>query len=367
MILPFKASPNWFYRGGYKKAILYVPATGQSVSTNMVKPAGFQAENERRTVGDGTLDTVSKLRAIQLEFVGDEQCSIIRQWAEGSSIPAKVNLILVPRGRGRWYHFLEDVPCHYEPVDSDGLQSDRVTLSTAKMEAAVYENINAIAYIDFEDWSAKTNYTGSGYNDLTGEYTMVTETGGNRAIYHTDVRLPYDAGTLYFSLKFASFVEGAGGRKIGVIPLDFGEEGVPWGTESNSHQNATVGSEGRVQFRFQMEDPAWAVRLYTWQDTAAAEASMVISEPMLTSYPVAEPTATLVTISEEVHVPPRPTFGIEGSFDGSGSYVTIAEEGPATIVDNSDNTHTITLAEEAFVSRDEWTVTIKTDNSWSQP
>ena len=59
--IPFNPAPNTYYRGGYKKLLVWVKQTGDSFATEMVQDgAQFSQSVERRTVGAGYSEEVGR-------------------------------------------------------------------------------------------------------------------------------------------------------------------------------------------------------------------------------------------------------------------------------------------------------------------
>jgi len=351
------AAPNWYYRSGYTKAIIWVPDTGESIATEMVPGDPlFNETTERRTTAGGILDERARVNSISFVIAGDLEAKTVRQWANRSGNPAKVNAILL--GRGRTYQFLEDVPCLYDAVDGafGSLSGDRVILHTEKMSPGVYQDIDLLASHDFEtDW---TPLTGTGRtNDWTPalqRWQLGADAGVTTAVY-TDKILPNPGGTFYLSVSVLVF-SGSPTGTIKITPLDFDEvDTVAYGSESNASQTESITGVGRFELEFTMPSDAWGVRLSFTLTAGVSTAQLRVNLPLL----------TVKSTSVEPSGTPYPTFGITGSFDGSGTYVEFDD--PSTSVDNGDGTYTFTIPDEALVSDDGILTVIRTDNDWDQP
>ena len=363
MSVKIHPAPNWTLKSGYTQAIIWSPDTGDVVATPMV--AGgvlFNETTERRVTGAGTLDERSRVNSIAFTVSGDVQAETIRQWANRAGTPSRVNAILL--GRGRSYQFLEDVPCVYDAVDADfgSFSGDTIILHTEKFSPSVYQSTNLLANLDWEtDWAGLTGGTRtSSYNPVTAVWTMGAS-GSTRQIVYVDKVIPAKSTTLYFSGTINTLTGSPTTAQLLAIPLNHEEVITPvaFGAEATVAQTETITGAGRFELAVVLPPAAYGVRLAFDMTSPVGAAEMKMRLPLLTVKP---------TITKTIDTTPLLTYGINGS-DQGGSGTRLRLVLPTTVVDNGDDTHTLTIPDDAFISysTDGLAITIKTDNDWTQP
>ena len=363
MSIKITPAPNWTLKSGYTDLLLFNPDTGEVLNTPMVAGSVlFNESTDRRVTGAGTLDERARTNSIAVTVSGDIETRLIRQWANRGGTPARVNAILM--GRGRTYQFLEPVPCVYDAVDADfgSFSGDTIVFHTEKFAPEVYQSTDLLANLDWEtDWAGLTGGTRtSSYNPITAVWTMGAS-GSERQIVYVDKVIPAKSTTLYFSGYVGSLTGVPTTAQLLAIPLTHEEVITPvvFGSEAAGSQTEPITGAGRFELAITMPPAAYGVRLAFDMTSAVAAASMTMRLPLLTVK------TTLATTIDETELP---TYGINGS-DQGGSGTRLRIVLPTTVVDNGDDTHTLTIPDDAFIEYADngLSVVLRTDNNWTQP
>lgn len=372
----FPPVPNIYYRGGYQKLLAWIPQTGDSFATEMVADGVLFSESVgRRTVGAGYQEEVTRSHSCSPIIAGDLEAKKVRQWANRAGPQsARVQAILVPMGRGRFYQFLEEVPAIYDAVDSGfgSIGGDALILHTEKFNANVFQDVDLLTDKPFNgstaanDGAQWTGLTGTGrthnFNASTGVWEILSDAGASvRSVLLVDKVFPYSSGTVYFQGTISAVSGTPTLRQLIVFPLTHAQVVAPvaFGSEGGQIGTTTITGVGTFEVEVSMPSDAYGVRFVFDLQSDANASTMSCKLP-------------LVTVTSFSTTPPvsadKQVTGLTGA-DNAGATELTTDDTIATKT-VSGNVHTLTLTEDAVITRhgstDGLTVILTTDNDWTQ-